>query len=1488
MKTTIVTILFFLFFLSCTALGFADINDGLILYYSFDSNQGGSVVDDSGNGHYGTVYRAMYSDQGRFGGAYHFDGIDDYILAGNLGLHETGTISFWINSDVVENWRNPFSTDYAGWDDNIRFEINSLGYLSGGGHGLGRGDTFTRTLQPKRWYHVVYVWDQNYVYGYLDGDFMFKNPHPDPNSYVHPNLPLTAGQYKQMTLNFRNVAIGNGYSTDSSRYWEGFVDEVRIYNRPLSTSEILTLYRGEEDGLMLHYSFDRNDGAVVRDDSGNGHIGTVQGAAYTTQGKDGGAYIFDGIDDDIFIPRSKMLKLGKNLTLAAWYKAYDTAQGPIIEWSNGTKSGAHMWINATATQWQGKGTGANLVDNTTAGLDHIISTTNLSVNQWHHIAVTYDGKTGNALLYLDGIRLLSKNLGVFIPQTAFDLFIGRRPPQGPSFKGVLDDIRVYNRILTGLEIRRLYDSLSHGLIYQDFELQNGSDPYGWAINGATVGQSSERIHSGSRSWKFTIPAGLPSGVLGGTAVAAQIQRWHTNFEKNRHDRLSFWIWTDPSNNAPNTVAVKFFDHNKYVYDPAHGKDGFLVWTTRPAEVKKWTQLSVLFTQLPSDFQLNDVDKIEFYNYWYGTYYLDDINVVGNDRSYQTFEPWACSSSNPGDCAWAWNGAASIATTARESSQSLKLVTTDYFGGAGIKSQEKRCDSAQNCTAQDYWHVNLAPQAISPQQYDRLTFWVKEYGQNRLANNVAVKFFDHGNYSLNGQEIWTAQTAEYGQWSRLSVPFSSLPKDFNLQDINKIELMVYWPGTYYFDDIWAIKAEPPAIEKTYLASGIVTWKPLPGAARYTLQQSNSSSNGPWTTIYSGPDNLVTISRLSKAWLRLRWETAANTSNGAVAYNSDWSDTVEYQPRSVLVKKEELIQQGAVEWTFIPQTGYYEVQEGNSKSGPWQTIYLGTYKVPPPISATLGKYYRARGIKQDASGAIIESGAWSPALLYDPNAFVKADGQVLKEKGTGPVVSLRGVNLGSDLLIEPWMFFGDNNPLIQTYPDDYSIWRSLTNRADIGPEKAKALKDLYQQTYIQECDFDNLLAMGVNFIRLPIYAQNIRPLDDNGQWLTSNFDFSAIDRIVKYCADRGIYVLLDLHGAPGYQSKEYHTGRRNQNKLFNPTNDIFRQRTVELWKALALHYRANTAIVGYDLLNEPSGAVTPQYYPIITDGYRALWDLYNRIYSVIRKPEIQGGAADTNHIIVIEGIPSNDDWATVPNPSTYAWTNVMYQFHYYGFKFDSSGNIIGTMNYAETLQYLNGKISKSKQSLYRVPVIIGEFNGFNDAAIWELYLRNFNALNWSWGLWSYKSHDYPSEWGLYNHSLYAQTLPDFNRDGYADLEKKIQDYDTVNHHTPNLSLIQRVSYYANLPGYIPNLKAAKGNGSVTLTWSAPYSATPITLYRVRYGTTSSGSFNYVFTDDSSPGAKITGLPNGVEYRFRVEAVNSAGTGPQSNIAAATPSL
>lgn len=192
----------------------------------------GNANDSTSNGNNGVINGATPTT-GINGQSYWFDGVSNYISYGNLGtLYSQGTISFWMKADVVENYRNPFTTRYNGGNNAIRFEEYTTPTPLGGfsvsignaSSSAGQSYLPSTALSPNTWYHVVLVWDKdtNNIIGYLNNVLKFNSP-----QNVWP-------------VTMPSVAIGNGFN--ASRFWKGSIDEVRIYNRALSPDEINSLY----------------------------------------------------------------------------------------------------------------------------------------------------------------------------------------------------------------------------------------------------------------------------------------------------------------------------------------------------------------------------------------------------------------------------------------------------------------------------------------------------------------------------------------------------------------------------------------------------------------------------------------------------------------------------------------------------------------------------------------------------------------------------------------------------------------------------------------------------------------------------------------------------------------------------------------------------------------------------------------------------------------------------------------------------------------------------------------------------------------------------------------------------------------------------------------------------------------------------------------------------------------------------------------------
>ncbi|MFA6379476.1 MAG: cellulase family glycosylhydrolase, partial [Candidatus Omnitrophota bacterium] len=777
-----------------------------------------------------------------------------------------------------------------------------------------------------------------------------------------------------------------------------------------------------------------------------------------------------------------------------------------------------------------------------------------------------------------------------------------------------------------------------------------------------------------------------------------------------------------------------------------------------------------------------------------------------------FEPEERHGSTVSEYGWKWNSLDTVDFSAPgepvyQGLHSWKLVTTQKWGGTGIQSQEKKFIATPS-PEQSFWHVDL-----QPDRNDRLTFWVFGLPQNEMDANLSVQFYDNGQHSTDQTKVavWTKNAARYGQWTRMTILFSDLPSTLNLSDLNKIQFQQYWPGTYYVDDIRAT-APTIKISEASLAGGIVSWNLIAGAGKYVLEESRVGPDGPWVVAYSGAhpfdfepmpmpvpaytDNMPgdkkqttsfpyylkpsrKVSRVTKLWYRVRWEDAVTVAN-PVPYVSAWSDVVRYLPPSIVIKYKKM-SQGILEWTKVPQANFYEAQSAPNKNGPWTQIYYGYFPLQP-LTAQQGTWYRVRALHKKGS-IITDVTDWSTPQRYAlGQGFLHSVGTMVKEEnGQGNEIVLQGVNLGGYLLTERFFTgLGDgDNPIVE---DDWTMRDILTQR--FGEAGCRDLLKVYQEAYIKNFDLDYLKELGVTLVRLPIFYRLLQ--NEDGTWVLNDqgqIDFGKIDYIVDECANRGMYVLLDLHGAPGAQSIEAHTGHANFNKLFenSPTGEMYRQRTEDLWEAIATHYKDNPWVCGYDLLNEPTGATTT------TD----LWNMYDRLYDAIR-------IIDPDHMIVMEAVW---DWATLPKPVDMSWSNVAYQFHYYLWNFDE--------DIQAHMAFIDQKVAEAQiqQPLYQVPVMIGEFHGFDQKAIWEYYLQKFNEQHWSWASWTHKTYPTPSNWGFFNHVNYAMALPKFRDpggDSFATLVTKFKRYATGDYHAANATLTDLMDRYLVPPVVTPFVK------------------------------------------------------------------------------------
>lgn len=254
--------------------------------------------------------------------------------------------------------------------------------------------------------------------------------------------------------------------------------------------------------------------------------------------------------------------------------------------------------------------------------------------------------------------------------------------------------------------------------------------------------------------------------------------------------------------------------------------------------------------------------------------------------------------------------------------------------------------------------------------------------------------------------------------------------------------------------------------------------------------------------------------------------------------------------------------------------------------------------------------------------------------------------------------------------------------------------------IGEEKTTELYRIYLKNYVRKIDIDSLAAWGFNSIRLPMHYNKLMTppffeFNEEG--------FKTIDTLLTWCEENKMYLILDLHAAPGGQSAggiaDYNP---NYPSLWE--SEVNKNFSVDLWRSLAERYAGKEWIGGFDLINEPAwdlGKDAP-----------ALRELYIRITKAIRE-------VDKNHILFIEG----NWWATNFDGLTPPWDdNMVYSFHKYWNETDQG-----------TIQYLI-KI----RDTYNRPLWLGETGeNSNDWFREVVKLMKDNNIGWAW--WPHKKID-----------------------------------------------------------------------------------------------------------------------------------------------------
>ncbi len=490
---------------------------GPVLHYTFDDDDGTNVWDSSGNGNHGYRVGTFVYEDSFAGKAPRFTSRSTYIVSDSTNLNVNGwdelTVSTWIyiTSDRTRNRiinRGKLTEEvYSGygmqaggklWKSTWYAPGSFAGIIANGTSESIRPATFEVDVTPdpqlRRWYHMVGVWDATHVRVYVDGvlDAELEREHPGVPLYDVPGTKMVIGNFAESR---RKDWV--------DYYFDGQIDEVRVYNRALTAPDVVALHAESMKAppqLLLHYTFDDYDGASIVDQSGAGNHGAVHGPTQVAHGIDDAAYSFDGTDD--YIDSGTILSGLTSFTFSAWVKIrsfVDTYPGaahgymgicgqqPDYYVTPGTGHPSRWMFYTSDNSF---GTSGSWEDGSgwDSRVPHILPT-----NEWRLVTQTYDGRYVRQ--YDNGVLVnekeyIGKTLGSTNAFLIGKTFAYPWRLETAVFDGLIDDLRIYDGSLSSNAVAALhaehassFPEASELILHYTFDADDGTNVFDQSGNG---------------------------------------------------------------------------------------------------------------------------------------------------------------------------------------------------------------------------------------------------------------------------------------------------------------------------------------------------------------------------------------------------------------------------------------------------------------------------------------------------------------------------------------------------------------------------------------------------------------------------------------------------------------------------------------------------------------------------------------------------------------------------------------------------------------------------------------------------------------------------------------------------------------------------------------------------------------------------------------------------------------------------------------------
>lgn len=322
--------------------------------------------------------------------------------------------------------------------------------------------------------------------------------------------------------------------------------------------------------------------------------------------------------------------------------------------------------------------------------------------------------------------------------------------------------------------------------------------------------------------------------------------------------------------------------------------------------------------------------------------------------------------------------------------------------------------------------------------------------------------------------------------------------------------------------------------------------------------------------------------------------------------------------------------------------------------------------------------------------------SPVIRIEGDTFLGPD---------GTTVRLRGVCIGGWLTMEN---------VITGHAANESLQRREVRRA-IGDDAADRFFDRLLTRFFDEEDAAFLGRSGFSLARIAVGYKHFE--DDDAPFTIKEQGFHLLDRAIEQLGRHGVHSIVDLHALPGAQNHHWHSDNETHVPAFWEHRH-FQDRVVNLWQALAEHYRGDARVAGYNLMNEPADESGEKVGPFT-----------RRLVEAIRE-------VDPDHVVFVDGNTYATDFSVFDEP----FDNAVYTLHDY---------VAAGLGRAKVYDRGAAERKFLERSAYAratgTPVLVGEFGPIYTGDPGEDALRRriladqlalYREHDASWALWMYK--------------------------------------------------------------------------------------------------------------------------------------------------------